>query len=112
VRAQNINATTFPCRDRLVPLCSRALDLIEAPLHELDEHVAQTQSLMVDASKVVLGGFALRSDVKLVCYPERYVDERGVEMWDSVMALLDEVEAEPDSRTDAQATCAPAPRDL
>lgn len=86
--------------------------LIEAPLHELDEHVARTQALMVDASKIVLGGFSLRSDVKLVRHPERYMDERGAEMWDSVMTLLDEVEAEPDPGTDAQATCAPAPRDV
>jgi len=80
--------------------------LIEAPLDELDRHVARTQELMIEASKTVIDGFALRSDVKLVRYPERYVDERGIEMWDSVMTLLEQVESEPDLGSHAQATCA------
>ena len=86
--------------------------LIEAPLHRLDEDVARTQALMIDASLMVLGGFSLRSDVKLVRYPERYVDERGVEMWDDVMSLLDQVEAEPDLGIHTRATCASTPRDV
>ena len=33
-------------------------------------------------------GFELRSDVKRFCYPERFMDERGVRMWETVMAVL------------------------
>ena len=77
-----------------VRVCAPVHDaiLIEAPLDRLDYDVARTQALMVEASKIVLDGFSLRSDTKLVRYPERYVDERGVAMWDSVMALLGEAE--------------------
>lgn len=64
--------------------------LVEAPLETLDAVVALTQELMAQASEVVLGGFRLRSDAKVVRYPDRYMDGRGVPMWDKVMALLGE----------------------
>jgi hypothetical protein len=43
---------------------------------------------MAEASAVVLAGFRLRSDAKVVRWPDRYMDERGREFWDRVMALL------------------------
>ena len=64
--------------------------LIEAPLHELDDAITTTQSLMREASRIVLDGFELGSDVKEVRYPDRYMDERGLKMWDTVMKLLGE----------------------
>jgi DNA polymerase-1 len=64
--------------------------LIEAPLDELDQAVAATQALMAEASRIVLDGFELGSDVKLVRYPDRYMDERGVTMWNTVMNLIGE----------------------
>ena len=64
--------------------------LIEAPLDELDAAVATTQELMAQASEIVLGGFRLRSDAKVVRYPDRYMDERGEKMWAKVMALAGE----------------------
>ena len=63
--------------------------LIEAPLDELDAVVATTKSLMQAASRIVLDGFELGSDVKTVRYPERYMDKRGVVMWDKVMNLIE-----------------------
>jgi len=63
--------------------------LIEAPLNKLDETVAAAQSFMAEASAVILNGFQLRSDVKIVRYPDRYMDERGVVMWDTVQSILD-----------------------
>ena len=62
--------------------------LIEAPLDELDEAIITTQSLMQEASQLVLDGFELGSDVKRVCYPDRYMDKRGVVMLDTVMNLI------------------------
>jgi hypothetical protein len=64
--------------------------LVEAPLRDLDETVANTQELMARASVEVLGGFALRSDAKIVKYPDRYMDERGKEMWETVLGLIGE----------------------
>ena len=63
--------------------------LIEAPLEEIDHVVAETQRLMRMASADVLAGFELRSDAKVIRYPDRYMDERGERMWSTVMRLLD-----------------------
>jgi DNA polymerase I-like protein with 3'-5' exonuclease and polymerase domains len=66
--------------------------LIEAPLSELDEVVEHAQQIMSDASAVILDGFRLNTDVDVIRYPERYSDERGVEMWEAVMRLLEPLE--------------------
>jgi hypothetical protein len=62
--------------------------LIESPLHALDENIKLCQEAMVEASKVVLNGFELRSDVKRIQHPDRYMDKRGEEMWDKVEDIL------------------------
>ena len=62
--------------------------LIEAPLDQLDETVARAQALMRKASRIVLDGFELGSDAKLITYPDRYMDERGIRMWDAVTAII------------------------
>jgi len=48
---------------------------------------------MLEASRIVLDGFELGSDVKVVRYPDRYMDKRGVVMWDKVMGLIGEAES-------------------
>jgi hypothetical protein len=68
--------------------------LIEASADAIDEAVARTQEAMAEASEVVLAGFRLRSDARVVRWPDRYIDERGRAFWGRVMALLpDESEA-------------------
>ena len=64
--------------------------LIEAPLDELAGAIEATQLLMKQASGIVLDGFELGSDVKVVRYPDRYMDERGTLMWNTVMKLIGE----------------------
>ncbi len=62
--------------------------LIEAPIDELDEAVATTQLIMREASRIVLDGFELRSDAKVIRYPDRYMDKRGLVMWNKVVSLI------------------------
>lgn len=62
--------------------------LIELPLDGHEEGLAKAQALMRQASLAVLGDFELGSDAKIVCYPDRYMDERGQVMWDKVMSLI------------------------
>jgi len=73
-----------------VRVCAPVHDalLIEAPIDELDEAIATTQSLMREASRIVLDGFELGSDAKVVRYPDRYMDKRGEVMWNKVMNLI------------------------
>lgn len=77
--------------------------MVEGPDWEIDDIVAETQAMMAEASAAVLDGFRLRSDAKVVCWPERYMDDRGQEFWDRVMALLPErPEADADSKAGAR----------
>jgi hypothetical protein len=63
--------------------------LMEGPADRIDEVVARTQAVMRRASEIVLSGFPLGTDAKIVRHPDRYVDERGQQMWDTVMGLLE-----------------------
>jgi len=62
--------------------------LVEGPDWEIDDTVAETQNAMAEASEVILDSFRLRSDAKIVRWPDRYMDDRGREFWRRVMALL------------------------
>jgi DNA polymerase I-like protein with 3'-5' exonuclease and polymerase domains len=62
--------------------------LIEAPAAEIDEVVSQAQASMEEASRVVLDGFTIRTEAKVIRFPERYTDKRGVAMWDAVSKLI------------------------
>lgn len=79
-----------------VKVCAPVHDalLIEANESEIDQAVQVTQNCMREASKVVLGGFELRSDVKVIRYPDRYDDPRGTEIWRQVLEIVKELEAE------------------
>jgi hypothetical protein len=66
--------------------------LIEASLDELEETVEKAQENMAQASEIVLGGFKLRTDAKLVRYPDRYEDPRGKEMWKTVWEIINKLE--------------------
>ena len=67
-----------------------ALALV-APVDVLDEHTERLLGHMEAASRVVLGGFTVRAEVEArVVYPNRYRDEAGWGMWQTVMELLPE----------------------
>ena len=68
--------------------------LLLAPLDSLEDDVAQLQACMAEASRVVLGGFEIKTDAQIIRWPDRYMDNRGTVMWDRVMGLLDAVESE------------------
>lgn len=75
-----------------VEICAPIHDavLICAPLDQLNDDVLRMQRAMADASRIVLDGFELGTDAKIVRHPDRYMDERGILMWDRVMKLIDE----------------------
>jgi DNA polymerase I len=77
--------------ERGIEVCAPVHDavLICAPLDRLEADVARMQEAMREASRIVLDGFELGTDVKIVRYPDRYMDERGAVMWDRVMKLID-----------------------
>jgi DNA polymerase-1 len=68
--------------------------LIEATLEILDQEIARMRSYMAEASRVVLRGFELFTDVKVIRFPDRYSSSKGKSMWNLVMRLLEEIETE------------------
>jgi DNA polymerase-1 len=83
--------------ERGVWVCAPVHDaiMIEAPFATMDEAVRLTQQAMSEASVAVLGGFRLRSEAKVIRYPERYMDPRGEHMWTTVWDLIDEYVQQP-----------------
>jgi hypothetical protein len=67
--------------------------LVEARNEEIETVVADTQHLMQRASELVCPGFPLRTEVKMIRYPDRYTDKRGVHMWETVQNILSDLEA-------------------
>ena len=63
--------------------------LVEGPADGIEDVVTRTQQAMREASELVLPGFPLRTDAKVVRWPDRYADERGRRMWEAVWSILD-----------------------
>jgi hypothetical protein len=79
--------------ERGIAVCAPVHDalLIEAPLAELDAVVAQAQALMAQASATVLAGFELRTEAKIIRYPDCF--EANSEMWKLIRELMSETES-------------------
>jgi DNA polymerase-1 len=75
--------------ERGIGLCAPVHDavLVEGPAREIEEVVAQTRAAMAEASRVVLAGFEIGTDAKIIRWPDRYVDEAGADFWDTVLRL-------------------------
>jgi hypothetical protein len=65
--------------------------IAEAAWEDRVAAAALLEGCMVEASRIILGGFALRVDTKSISYPNRYSDPRGESMWREVMTLLDDI---------------------
>jgi DNA polymerase I len=76
--------------ERGIEICAPVHDavLICAPLDRLDNDIARMRAAMVEASRIVLNGFELGTDVHVVRYPDRYMDDRGAAMWAQVIGLI------------------------
>ncbi len=79
-----------------ITICAPVHDavLIEADIDQIDIDVIRTQTIMRQASEIVLAGFPLRTEAKIVHHPDRYMDPRGGKMWGLVMKLLAELSAD------------------
>lgn len=76
--------------ERGVRVCCPVHDalLIEAPEGEIEKAVAVTSEQMTHASRIVLGGEPVRTDAKIIRWPERYVEPRGAVLWQEIGRLV------------------------
>jgi hypothetical protein len=62
--------------------------LIGSSIEDIERDTKAMQEIMEEAARAVLGGFNIPTEAKIVRYPNRYMDKRGVAMWERVMRLL------------------------
>ena len=75
-----------------ISVCAPVHDalLIEAPVAEIEVAIERTRACMARASRIVLGGREVGTGVdKVVRYPDRFMDARGVRVWELVVGLLE-----------------------
>ena len=90
--AEMIRLTCCLAIQRGIEVCCPIHDalLVEGPIGCVEDILAATQLAMRDASEFVLPGFPLRTDSKIVKFPDRYTDPRGKKMWATVCEILEE----------------------
>ena len=76
--------------ERGIEVCAPIHDavLICAPLDRLETDVERMRLCMREASQIVLNGFEIRTEAKLVRHPDHYSDPRGERMWQEILSLL------------------------
>jgi DNA polymerase I len=62
--------------------------LVEGDAGEIGDVITSTRAAMAKASRDVLGGLEIGTDVSVVAYPDRYADPRGQAMWERVIERL------------------------
>ena len=73
-----------------VQVCAPVHDalLVEGDTDTMEDTVAATQAAMAEASRVVLEGLEVPTDVEVFAWPGRYADDRGRVMWERVSEIL------------------------
>jgi DNA polymerase-1 len=66
--------------------------LVEGDIAEIDDVITTTRAAMAKASRDVLDGLEIGTDVSVVADPDRYMDPRGRVMWERVMERLQGVQ--------------------
>jgi hypothetical protein len=62
--------------------------MVEAPLEQAKEASAALDRVMRDAAAIVLRGYELPTDVQMISPGQRYFDDRGGAMWNTVNKLV------------------------
>jgi hypothetical protein len=71
-----------PIHDAIL-ICS-PLDLLD----RLEADVERMRAAMAEAFRIVLNGFEVRTEAKLVRFPDHYSDPRGERIWQEILSLL------------------------
>jgi DNA polymerase I-like protein with 3'-5' exonuclease and polymerase domains len=77
--------------ERGVDVCAPVHDaiMVEGPADEIDAVIATSRDAMTEASRTVLQGFEVKTDVEYVTrWPDRCADKRGSELWEKVLNQL------------------------
>lgn len=81
-----------------ITVCAPVHDavLIEADADKIEDEVLRAQVLMKDASAIILDGFELGTDARIIHHPHSYCGEdKHVAMWGQLMGLVGECATDP-----------------
>ena len=62
--------------------------LVSDSVDQIEVTVAKTRLCMAEASQIVLGGHALKTDAKTFSHPQRFQENRGIEVWEMLQGDL------------------------
>jgi DNA polymerase I len=83
--------------ERGIAVCAPVHDaaLIGAQLDRLEEDVVRMQAAMAEASRIILNGFEVKTEARIIRHPAGYMNEgeKGFAMWERVIRILNEIEA-------------------
>jgi DNA polymerase I-like protein with 3'-5' exonuclease and polymerase domains len=63
--------------------------LLTSTIDRIDEDVAHMREIMSKAARAITGGLEVRTEAKIIRWPDRYTDKRGEQLWRKVMDLAD-----------------------
>jgi len=88
--ADMLRLAAIALTERGIEVCALVHDavLIEAPIDEIESVAAEAWQLMTAASRAVLGGFEIGTDLEIIRYPDRFREKRGHEFWKLVCGLV------------------------
>ena len=88
--AEMLRVACILIHERGVQLCAPVHDaiLIEAPESQIDDHAHIAQDCMNQASEIVLSGFRITGDIRVIRHPDRFLDDDSQPFWDHVMELV------------------------
>jgi hypothetical protein len=87
--AEMLRLACMIAAERGLPIVAPIHDavMVEASTADIFDVVQQTRRAMTEAAEIILDGFPLRTEAKVIRYPRRYVDERGKDFWGRTMSL-------------------------
>ena len=93
--AEMLRIACILIHEKGIDICAPVHDalLIEASEEEIDRTVLVAQQCMEEASSILLDGFKLASDAKVVRNPERFHEDSGQLFWDRVMDILERIKS-------------------
>jgi DNA polymerase I-like protein with 3'-5' exonuclease and polymerase domains len=62
--------------------------LVECPIEDIDATTSEVQFILAKASRVVLGGFTLKTDITTTKYPAVLSDSDSSEIWATIQRVL------------------------
>ncbi len=62
--------------------------LVECPIEDIDATISDVQRILAKASRVVLGGFTLKTDITTIQYPAVLSDSDSSEIWATIQRVL------------------------